>query len=229
VSHPKATTTRASVPLSAIALSFFLPMADTCNHVVSPFRYVREGSAGGALWVVPTFAAAAVLAVAAWRSQRGAARTRSGLLATAALVCTLPVLAVLFLATGAHVLAALYAVAGVASIGLLGRTRRKTGHERLAAVLDAYAVAALPLATSIALIGRYWGAYVFVVAYAALASQRLWLLAARRAPAGGARVRVAVPAVAQAPRVRVEEQELAAFDDELERWVEGREARAARR
>jgi hypothetical protein len=51
-------------PLSVIAITFFLPFVRACNTTPSPAEYIGgERSALGVAWVLPPFAAAALLAL----------------------------------------------------------------------------------------------------------------------------------------------------------------------
>jgi hypothetical protein len=164
---------RAALPLGVIVATFFMPMAQSCDHTVSPLTYIRESDVAGAFWIAPTFVAAAVLAAAVlWRSL---AKSVLALLATGLLVATLPFFAVLFAKEHASVLVALYALAFASSLWLIRRAFRNKQLERLSALLDAYAAAALPLAFTITELGRYYGAYIFLVAYVAFAAQRVFV------------------------------------------------------
>ncbi len=174
----------ATMPLGVIVLTFFLPMADACQKVVSPLTYVQGGGVGGAMWVLPTFVTAVLLAVAvvrrrAARAMRDAAKPQHeltiALWAMTAFVATLPLLAALFAFDSSWWMAPIYALATATASVLLVRAWRRRAHERVAALLDVYAVAALPLAVAIADIGKYVGAHLFIVAYVALATQRALL------------------------------------------------------
>jgi hypothetical protein len=204
VSKPK-DTKRAALPLGIIAATFFLPVTDACNKAVSPFTYVRDGNLGSALWVLPTFVAAAVLVTRVRKLAFGS---------VAALVLSLPVIAVLFAGEGSW-LSPVYGAAAVASAWLLTRALLHRDEERDARVLDAFAVAAFPLAVVIADLGKYVGGYLFMFGYAALATQRLLLARRGRAPTPSSdeRVRVGVPV-----RVSIDEgdEEDASQEDLLE-------------
>lgn len=219
-----APTRRAALPLGLLALTFFLPMADACNEVVSPFSYIRTANFGAALWLAPTFATAAILAAAVWRSWHGQTRTSAAFLATTALVITLPVLSVLFIHDSGWLQGALYAGAALGSWRLLWRARRAEGAERLSALLDTYLVAVLPLAITIASLARYFGAHLFLAAYGTLAAQRLLALLQRaRSKRRGATMPVRIRVAAEIPpdlssQRRVEE-ELARFDEALDEYV----------
>jgi hypothetical protein len=218
-------TGRASIPLGVLAVTFFLPMANACNEAVSPFSYVRSGNFGTALWLAPTFATAAILGAAIWRSRRGDPRTASAFVATAALVITLPVLGVLFLADSAWAQASLYLGAGIASSLLLLRAKRAHAAEKLSALLDVYVVAVLPLTITIFSVAKYFGAHLFLAAYGTLAAQRIFALVAR---AMSKRASTTTPIRARvagdisqdwgSSQVRVEE-DLARFDEALDEYV----------
>jgi hypothetical protein len=168
----RSVTRRTALPLVAVAATFFLPMVDSCKQAVSPLTYVAGGGVGPALWVLPTFVTAAVLAVAVFRSWRAKARTALAFAAMGAFALTLPVLGVIFGVDGAYVMAPIYGAATLATLLLLKRARAKGAWERLSALLDAYAVAAFPLAVTITALAKYAGAYAFVIAYVAFATQR---------------------------------------------------------
>jgi len=217
-------TRRASIPLGLLAITFFLPMADACNEVVSPLSYIRSGNFATALWLAPTFATAAILTAAIWRSRSGAPKTAAAFVATTALVITLPVLAILFLSDSGWLQAPLYAGASVASWLLLRRARRAQPAEKLSALLDVYVVAVLPLAVAILSVAKYFGAHIFLAAYATLAAQRVFSLvqraiATRGGAATSARVRVAGDiADWVSSQTRVQE-DLARFDEALDDYV----------
>jgi hypothetical protein len=213
----RSVTRRTALPLVVVAATFFLPMVDSCERAISPLSYVAEGP-WQALWVLPTFAAAFVLATAVFRSWRSKAKTAIAFAAMGAFALTLPFHGVAFGVSGALVPAIMYGVATLGTVLLLGRARAKTGWQRLSSLLDAYAVAAAPLAVTIATIGKYAGAYAFVVAYVAFATQR-GLVAIQSAidrrrravNADGTRVRIG----ASEPRARIGEHE-EALDEEVE-------------
>jgi hypothetical protein len=219
-------TRRTALPLGLLAITFFLPMAQACNEVVSPLSYISDFTTG--LWLAPTFATAAILAVAVWRSWRGAPRTASAFWATAALVFTMPIMTVLFVRSNWFE-GSMYGVAGVASLLLLLRARRAKEEEKLTALLDTYVVAVLPLATVILMAGKYFGAHLFVAAYATLVAQRLFafgerLLAVRKVGAAAPIVNVRVAPTPSADvgvmmQARVDE-DLARFDEMLDEYVE---------
>jgi hypothetical protein len=209
----KSITRRTALPLALVAATFFLPMADSCNHAVSPLTYVAEGGVASAIWLIPTFITAEVLAVAVFRSWRQKAKTASAFATMSAFALTLPVLGVLFAFDGARVMAPIYAVATLVTAWLMKRARAKMGWERLSALLDAYAVAAFPLSVTIAALARYSGAYVFVIAYVAFATQRaLVALQSVSTRAQVVRTRVA----AEDARARIAEPTEAALDDDVE-------------
>ncbi len=210
-------TKHASMPLALVALTFFLPMTDACDHAVSPFAYIRESGFSSGLWLAPTFATAAILTVAVLRSAlHSTPKTTSAYWATAALVASLPVLALLF-AFDKSWLSVVYGLTAVASASLLFRARTKRGWDLLASLLDVFAVAALPLAAVIFDVAKYFGAYVFLASYAAFATQRVFVAArARNVPT---RVRIADHIGESMPsQIRVE-QDLACFDEALEVYV----------
>jgi hypothetical protein len=204
VYEEKSVTRRTALPLVAVVATFFLPMTDSCKDAVSPLTYVEGGGVGPVIWVIPTFVTAAVLAVAVFRSWRRKAKTALAFATMGAFALTLPALAVMFGVDGAYVMAPIYAVATLATALLMKRAREKMGWQRLSALLDAYAAAAFPLAITIASLAKYSGAYVFVIAYVAFATQRalvaLQSIGARRAEH---RVRIA----AEEPRARIGERE----------------------
>ena len=169
----KSVTRRTALPLALVVATFFLPMADSCHRAVSPLTYVAEGGVGPALWVIPTFVTAAALAVAVLRSWRSKAKNALAFAAMGAFALTLPVLGVIFAMDGAYVMAPIYAVATLATALLMKRAKSRRGWQRLSALLDAYAVAAFPLSLTIAMLARYAGAYAFVIAYVAFATQRV--------------------------------------------------------
>lgn len=210
------------MPLVAVAATFFLPMTDSCNRAVSPLTYVAGGGVGPAIWVIPTFVTAVVLAAAVFRSWRSKAKTALAFAAMGAFAITLPVLGVIFGVDGAHVMAPIYGVATLATVLLMKRARAKAGWERLSALLDAYAAAAFPLSVTIASLAKYSGAYIFVVAYVAFATQRALVALqsalerrARLSRADTARVRVG----AEEPRARIGEREEALDEEPDERDV----------
>jgi hypothetical protein len=168
----RSVTRRTALPLVVVAATFFLPMTDSCNHAVSPMTYVAGGGVAPAIWVIPTFVTAVVLAAAVFRSWRAKARTALAFAAMGAFAITLPLLGALFAVDGAYVMAPIYGVASLATALLMKRARAKAGWERLSALLDAYAIAAFPLSVTIAALAKYSGAYLFVIAYVAFASQR---------------------------------------------------------
>jgi hypothetical protein len=178
------------MPLSLLLVTFFMPMADACNHAVSPLSYVVESGLASALWVVPTYAAAALLVVAISRSA-----SRLAFYATAALTATLPILAGVFAVDGAKWMALIDLVAMLGAGWLLVRARRLASWQRLSTVLDAYAVAALPFAIAVFELGKHVGAELFYLAYVAFATQRVLLQAQKLVPA---------PARVSAERVRVD-------------------------
>ena len=195
------------MPLVVVAGTFFLPMAQACDHGVSPLKYIAEDhDALATIWIAPTFAVAAVLAIAVMRSWRAKAKNALAFAVMGAFALTLPVFTVMFGLQKVHTMSTLYAVAAVGTIALLERARRKRGWERLSALLDAYAVAAFPLATTIAWLAQYSGAYIFVVAYVAFATQRALVaiqsVRGRRARTGDARA-VDAEALASDRRLRV--------------------------
>ena len=214
---------RTSLPLGVLALTFFLPMADSCGDAVSPLRFLAdERSFFKDLWLVPTFLTAAVLAVASCRSWRAKPIPAAARWATVSLVATLPVLAVLF-AADSWPTAALYGGATVAAWLLLRRARRGGDAGRPTALLEVYVVAALPLVIQIFGLAKYFGAYLFLGAYAMLASECVAAAFARRVEAArGARIAAALPAPVRA-QVYVEE-ELARFDEALDEYVSLRAA-----
>jgi hypothetical protein len=214
-------TKHTSIPLGLVALTFFLPMTDTCNHAVSPLAYIRESGFASGLWIAPTFATAAILTVAVIRSAFGRApKTTAATWATTALVTSLPILAVLF-ALDKSWASILYALTAIASSAILFRARTKRGWERLASLLDVFAVAALPLAAVIVDVGKYFGAYVFLAAYSAFAAQRVFV-AVRARNASITRVRIADDVSESMPSQWRVEEDLARFDETLETWLESR-------
>ena len=163
------------MPLGLMVLTFVLPMTTTCGgEVVSPVTFA-VGSLGAAFWILPTYIAGALLTIGALRGRAG----RWTGAAMTILTTSLPVLAVLFLHDGWSHVPAVYATAGVGAAALLVRALRRSGPERLRGLLDAYAVAALPLAMAILAEAQFAGAYLFGFAYAAFATQRAFLAAQR--------------------------------------------------
>jgi len=80
------------VPLVVVAGTFFLPMAQACDHGVSPLKYIAEDhDALATIWIAPTFAVAAVLAIAVMRSWRAKAKNALAFAVMGAFALTLPV------------------------------------------------------------------------------------------------------------------------------------------
>ncbi len=209
----KSVTRRTALPLVAVVATFFLPMADSCKHAVSPLTFVAGGGVGPAIWVIPTFVTAAVLAVAVFRSWRAKAKTALAFATMGAFALTLPVLAVIFAFDGAHLMVPTYAAATLVTALLMKRAREKMGWQRLSALLDAYAAAAFPLSITIASLARYSGAYVFVIAYVAFATQRA--LVALQSIGGKRRAEHRVRIAAEEPRARIGESDEEALEEDV--------------
>jgi hypothetical protein len=206
-------------------------MTDSCDHAISPLTYVAESGVASAFWVVPTFVTALVLVVAVFRSWRAKAKTALAFAAMGAFALTLPVLGAIFTVDGAHVMGPIYAVATLATVLFLMRARARAGWERLSSLLDAYAAAAFPLALTIAMLAKYAGAYAFVIAYVAFATQRALVaiqsaIERRRARAGADARRVRVGG--EEPRARIGEREALEQDEAEEQDVRMRAASVRR-
>jgi hypothetical protein len=169
-------------PLLVLAVAFFLPAATDCGKVVSPLDE-SASSLLSALWIAPTYVAAAVLVVATLVFRLvGYPTLALARVAVIGLVASLAVMTVVFLWPPKPVAMAWIATT-VLSAALPVRSRRRRGWRELAALHDVYAVAALPVAVVNLLFARYVGAYAFVIAYVTFAVHRLvwiWPLRTKR-------------------------------------------------
>jgi hypothetical protein len=174
-------TRPSAVPLLVMAVAFFLPVAQGCNHeVIAPIDEAAQGVLP-CLWITPTYLAAALLFVAVVATYR-TRRARTGLASAAVALAWVTSVTWMIAVVAQHARIALY-VAVLPSLPIaVFAWRRCFGLRRLAVLLDAYAFAAFPMVAVNATLAQYYGAYVFVGAYAVFVCLRSarWIGALRR-------------------------------------------------
>ncbi len=172
--HARRSSLWASPSLAIITVTFFLPMTKACDDVVSPMSQAAE-SVGAFVWIVPTFLSAALLALALVKSLDGNPATRFAFVCVGTLVGTLLVVAVDCLGDKGAFIVPAYGFTALAAIALMVRSRRHYAWRSLSLLVDAYTVAALPLAAVVFAAAEYYGAFIFMFAYTALVAQRITL------------------------------------------------------
>jgi hypothetical protein len=163
-------------PLLIIAITFVLPMTDGCDHVESPLSVASEGLASAG-WIVPPFAAAVLLAlVIAHSGMAGRPCNRPafvvvGTLAAAQLVPLIT--AVVEDKSAAPTMVGGYLLVTACAGLLLHRARKRYGWCRLSRLIDVYVVSSLPIAFVVTITATYYGAILFIAAYAVLILERV--------------------------------------------------------
>ncbi len=162
--------TRSVLPLAVIVVAFFLPAARDCDAVVSPADLSFQAFPWF-LWLVPVYLGAGLLlaSVVLARIRKGTPRGALGMVTAMGVMASWGFVALAFLSKGDG----LPAVAGeLTALVLAGvcvvRALRRRGWTRFIALVDAYLFSSFPVAVLNVLAGEYWGAWVFLAAYAAL-------------------------------------------------------------
>jgi hypothetical protein len=165
--------TRSVLPFAVIVLAFFLPAAKDCDAVVSPADLSLQ-SIGWFAWLAPTYFGAGFLlatVVHARIGQRTPANTiaaialgavigSSGVIAVGSLFGTMPIAVVAFVPFAGAILCAV-------------RARRRAGWMRFAAIADGWLLGSAPVAAINVATGGYYGAYLFILAFASLVVLRV--------------------------------------------------------
>lgn len=164
----KRATFASGIPLGVMALAFFLPAAQDCSGtVIAPVDEAMK-SVGGFAWLAPTYLGAALFFAAIvhlWVTRRSSS--------------VVPIAAIAINATAAAFMMVastkswpFYAPALLA-LPLLVIAWRRNGVLRLSFMLDAFVLFTIPVVVINVDLGRYWGAYAFIAAYAMLVTIRL--------------------------------------------------------
>lgn len=177
-SRPIDTTPLSSLPLGIIAITLFLPVTHDCNNRVESPLDVASKSFGSFVWITPFFVAAAALAASIvytyWR------RSSSTWMATALVavhVISATVFAVLMLIDDKKGIP--WALASLPSLAIFTVAWWRRGLRRLSLLVDAYLVAALPLAGLIVMVSDVYGGYLFGFAFVLLILLRVAQLVSR--------------------------------------------------
>jgi hypothetical protein len=185
----RSTTSASALPLAVVAITFFLPFTKTCSESVASPLSESTKDLGSFFLLAPTFFTAAVLAVAivyTFVTKRSA--THLALAATAWSVLAAGwVIVASFGKDNAWILF----VATAACAPLYGFAWSSRGLRSLSLLVDAYLFASLPVAALVTISAQFYGAYLFIAAFALLALMRAFELMSRIAGAlrGARRVR----------------------------------------
>ena len=177
-SRPIDATPFSSLPLGIIAITLFLPVTHDCNqHLETPLDAASK-SFGSFMWITPLFVAAAALCASIvytyWK------RSSSSWMAT--------------LLVGVHVISAAvvgvvmviddkkgipWMLASLPALVIFTVAWWRRGVRRLSLLVDAYLVAALPLAGLVVMVADVYGGYLFGFAFALLILLRVAQLVSR--------------------------------------------------
>lgn len=171
-------TPLSSLPLGIIAITLFLPVTHDCNHQLESPLDAASASFGSFMWIAPLFVAAAALCASIvytyWK------RSSSTFMATALVgvhVISATVVAIMSIADGPKGLP--WMLASLPSLAIFTVAWWRRGLRRLSLLVDAYLVAALPLAGLVVMVADVYGGYLFGFAFVLLILLRVAQLVSR--------------------------------------------------
>ena len=175
--RPIDATPFSSLPLGVIAITLFLPVTHDCNNAVQSPLDVASDSIGAFAWIAPMFVGAAALCMSIvytyWK------RSTSTWMATALVAVHVFSASVVSFITVADNPKALPCLLALPSLAIFTVAWWHRGLRRLSLLVDAWLVAALPLAGIVVLVADVYGGYLFGFAFALLILLRVAQLVSR--------------------------------------------------
>jgi hypothetical protein len=176
--RPIETTPLSSLPLGIIAITVFLPMAHDCNNQLESPIDVAAGSLKAFMWIVPMFVGAAALSASiVYTSFKRSSSTFMATAITGVHAISAGVLSVIGIAEDKKMLP--WGLAALASLAIFTVAWWRRGFRRLSLLVDAYLVAALPMAGVVVMYTDVYGGYIFGFAFALLILLRVAQLVSR--------------------------------------------------
>jgi hypothetical protein len=175
---PVDTTPLTSLPLGVIAITLFLPVTHDCNNQVQSPLDEASKSFGALMWIAPLFIAAAALSASiVYTYWKRSSSTWSATVFVGVHVLSSSAIGVFSVLGEKHTVP--WFLASLPSLAIFTVAWWRRGGARLSLLVDAYLVAALPLACLVVMVSDVYGGYLFGLAFAFLIVLRVTQLVSR--------------------------------------------------
>ena len=176
-SRPIDATPLSSLPLGIIAITLFLPVTHDCNQQLESPLDAASQSFGSFMWIAPLFLAAAALCMSIVYTYAKRSSSTFATVLVGVHVISASVVGIVTILGDKKGLP--WLIAAIPSLALFTVAWWRRGVRRLSLLVDAYLVAALPLAGLVVMVADVYGGYLFGFAFVLLIILRVAQLVSR--------------------------------------------------